>query len=40
MYCEDPRFNETYRGNADYLRQLIEAQAQAEGVDLDNLAWD
>lgn len=40
MYCEDPRFDETYRGNADYLRQLIEAQAQAEGVDLGNLVWD
>ena len=40
MYCEDPRFDETYRGNADYLRQLIEAQAQAEGLDLDNLVWD
>ena len=40
MYCEDPRFDETYRGNADYLRQLIEAQAQTEGLDLDNLVWD
>ena len=40
MYCEDPRFDETYRGNAGYLRQLIEAQAQAEGLDLGNPVWD
>ena len=40
MYCEDPRFDEAYRGHAAYLRRLIEAQAKAEGLDLSAVAWE
>ena len=40
MYCEDPRFDEAYRGHAAYLRRLIEAQAKAEGMDLSAVAWE
>lgn len=34
MYVEDSRFDAAYRGNQDYLLELIEAQAEAEGLEL------
>lgn len=40
MYVEDERFNETYKGHASYLLTLIEALAQVEGVDLENVEWE
>lgn len=39
MYVADERFAETYRGNADYLLELIEAQARSEGLDPDQAQW-
>lgn len=39
MYVCDERFHETYEGTQDYLVELVEAQAAAEGVDLDNPQW-
>lgn len=40
MYVADERFNETYHGRADYLRQLVEARAGKDGVDLTDVAWE
>lgn len=39
MYVADPRFDEHYRGNSDYLLELVEAQARAEGLDPDDAQW-
>ncbi|RSZ61592.1 MerR family transcriptional regulator [Corynebacterium hylobatis] len=39
MYTQDQRFNVTYRGHAEYLLSLIEAQAQQEGIDLTDVQW-
>ena len=39
MYVADERFNETYQGHAEYLLRLVEAQVQAEGVDLEKVEW-
>lgn len=40
MYVEDARFNQTYQGQADYLRSLVEALAESEGVDLEAVEWE
>lgn len=40
MYVADERFNETYRGRADYLLQLVEAKAEKDGVDLTDVEWE
>lgn len=40
MYVADPRFHSAYGGEQDYLLRLVEAAAQAEGVDLDNPSWE
>ncbi|QGU08257.1 HTH-type transcriptional activator TipA [Corynebacterium occultum] len=40
MYVADERFNATYQGQAAYLLSLVEAQAAAEGVDLNDVQWD
>ncbi|MDO5670411.1 MAG: MerR family transcriptional regulator [Corynebacterium sp.] len=40
MYVHDARFDATYQGHSAYLLTLIEAQAQLEGVDLENVAWE
>lgn len=40
MYVEDERFNATYQGKASYLLTLIEALAQLEGIDLENVEWE
>ncbi|EEI17926.1 MerR family transcriptional regulator [Corynebacterium lipophiloflavum] len=40
MYDADERFHAAYRGEQDYLLRLVEAQAAAEGVDVDNPEWD
>ena len=40
MYTQDERFNATYQGHAAYLLDLVEAQAAAEGVDLDAVTWE
>ena len=39
MYVGDVRFHESYGGTQDYLLGLVEAQAAAEGVDMDNPQW-
>lgn len=39
MYVGDDRFAATYRGTAGYLLELVEAQARAEGLDPDAVAW-
>lgn len=39
MYVADKRFDETYGGNAQYLLELVEAQARAEGIDPDMAQW-
>lgn len=39
MYVADERFAATYEGLAPYLLELVEAQAEAEGVDLANVQW-
>lgn len=39
LYVSDDRFNETYGGNADYLLDLIEAQAKREGIDVLAVEW-
>lgn len=39
MYVSDERFNETYRGKAEYLLALIEALVASEGVDVDHVEW-
>lgn len=42
-YVADPRFKQYYDGFADglavWLRDIIEANAQAHGVDLENVRW-
>ena len=40
MYTQDERFNASYQGHAAYLRDLVEGQAVAEGVDLDAVTWE
>ena len=40
MYVADERFAEAYGDHRQYLLELIEAQAQAEGIDLSNVAWE
>lgn len=44
MYTEDPRFTAHYEqqavGLADWLRAVIEANAQAQGVDIENARWE
>lgn len=44
MYTEDPRFTATYDahapGLAAWLREVIEEDARAHGVDLDTASWD
>ncbi|PRQ12584.1 MerR family transcriptional regulator [Corynebacterium sp. 13CS0277] len=39
MYVDDERFARFYQGAAGYLRDLVEAQAASEGVDLQDVAW-
>lgn len=39
MYVADERFASFFQGNAPYLLTLIEAQAEAEGVDLATVEW-
>ena len=39
MYADDERFDATYRGNGAYLKELIDAQARAEGIDPENATW-
>ncbi len=39
MYVTDKRFDETYGGNAQYLLELVEAQARSEGIDPDEAEW-
>ncbi|WP_206214005.1 MerR family transcriptional regulator [Corynebacterium qintianiae] len=39
MYVADERFHAAYGGEHTYLLRLVEAQAAAEGVDVDNPAW-
>lgn len=40
MYIDDERFNATYRGHAQYLLSLVEAQAEREGIDLADVRWE
>lgn len=40
MYVADDRFSEAYGENREYLKDLIEAQAKAEGIDLLNVNWE
>lgn len=40
MYVSDVRFNTTYRGQAQYLLALVEAQVEREGFDLADLQWN
>lgn len=40
MYVADDRFSEAYGENREYLKDLIEAQAKAEGIDLGNVNWE
>ena len=44
MYVNDPRFRAHYDGIepglAVWLRDAIEAQAAAEGVDVENARWE
>lgn len=39
MYVADERFGAVYGGQQDYLLELVEAQAAAEGLDVKNPAW-
>lgn len=39
MYAEDERFDATYRGHGAYLKELIDGQARAEGLDPENASW-
>ncbi len=39
MYAADERFDATYRGHGAYLKELIDAQARAEGLDPENASW-
>lgn len=40
MYVADERFHEAYAGAQEYLLELVEAQAAAEGVDTANPQWE
>jgi len=40
MYVADDRFSEAYGDNRQYLQDIVEAQAQAEGINLDNVNWE
>lgn len=40
MYVDDARFGRLYRGKANYLLELVEAQASKECLDLDSLTWN
>ena len=40
MYVADSRFHAAYRSAQDYLLELIEEAARAEGVNTDNPQWD
>ena len=40
MYVADERFAEAYGDNRQYLQDLVEAQAEAEAIDLDNVDWE
>lgn len=40
MYVADDRFSEAYGENREYLKDLIEAQAKAEGIDLGKVNWE
>lgn len=39
MYEQDERFAATYRYKTQYLLKIVEANAQAHGVDLNNVTW-
>ncbi|MBC3185650.1 MerR family transcriptional regulator [Corynebacterium sp. zg-331] len=39
MYVADDRFAEAYGQYRDYLRDLVEARAEKEGVNLDDVRW-
>lgn len=38
-YVADPRWEETYKGHAPYLLELIEEHARREGLDLEHIEW-
>lgn len=40
MYVADERFAEAYGDSREYLKELVEAQAKAEGIDLNNVNWE
>lgn len=40
MYVADERFAEAYGDNRQYLQDIVEAQAQVEGINLDNVNWE
>lgn len=39
MYVADERFHAAYEGEQDFLLELVEAQAKAEGIDLTDVKW-
>ncbi|MDR7330247.1 MerR family transcriptional regulator [Corynebacterium guangdongense] len=39
MYAADERFDAAYRGHGAYLKELVDAQARAEGIDPGNANW-
>lgn len=39
MYVADERFHAAYGGHQEYLLELVEKQAEAEGVDLSAVQW-
>lgn len=39
MYVADARFHDAYAGAQDFLLELVEAQAAAEGVDVNDPQW-
>ena len=40
MYVADERFADAYGDDREFLLSLVEAQAQAEGIDLANVCWE
>lgn len=40
MYVQDERFAATYQQQTEYLRDIVEANAQAHGVCLENVSWE
>lgn len=40
MYVDDERFAPTYNHKTEYLRDIVEANAQAQGVDVENVQWE